>query len=78
MNLRNIVLGKRGARINYMMINSIYKKPEMTNHKSVIAWGQGLGRLLQKDIKKCLGLIMVIVTSVYTIAEFTKLYTYNG
>lgn len=55
MNLRNIVLGKRDARINYMMTNSIYKKPEMTNHKSVVAWGQGLGRLLQKDIKEMFG-----------------------
>lgn len=48
MNLRNIVLEKRGTRINYMMFNSIYKKPVMKNHKSVVAWGQGLGRLFAK------------------------------
>lgn len=55
---------------NYMMLDSICKKTVVTESRDqVIAWGQRLGRVLQKDNKKFLGLIVVVVISLYTIAK---------
>lgn len=55
---------------DYMMLDCIYKKTVVTESRDqVIAWGQGLGRVLQKDSKKFWGLIVVVVVSVYTIAK---------
>lgn len=44
-----------------MMLDSIYKKTIVTKHISVVAWGQKLGRVLQKDIKKFFEFIVVVI-----------------
>lgn len=69
---------KKKPDTNYMMLDSIYKKTVVTKYISLVAWSQKLGRVLQKDIKKCFELIVVVVTSVYIITKLTKLYTKNG
>lgn len=52
-----------------MVFDSIYMKTSGKQHRSVVFCGRGFGRVLQKDMKEHFGLIVVVITWVYTIAK---------